>query len=79
MEQRIDRTTAVYVDLAVNVATTFGIFAGIRVLNEQRTPLPVVQRVLIEGGPRRGRVGYSGATEDSVQSTKPKVIDRGAR
>jgi hypothetical protein len=51
MEKRIDRLTAVYVDLAVNVAA-FGLKAGIRVL-QHNTPLIVVQRVLIEGGARR--------------------------
>ena len=55
MEQRTDHLTAVYVDLAVNVATAFGLDAGVRVLHQQNTPLPVVQRVLIEAGPRRGR------------------------
>ena len=53
MENRIDRLTAVYVDLAVNVSTSFGIEAGMRVL-QAKTPLTVVQRVLIESGPRRG-------------------------
>ena len=53
MEKRIDRLTAVYVDLAINVATSFGLEAGMRVL-EHNTPLLVVQRVLIEGRARRG-------------------------
>jgi hypothetical protein len=53
MEKRIDRLTAVYVDLAVNVAAAFGLEAGMRVL-QHNTPLLVVQRVLIEGGARRG-------------------------
>jgi hypothetical protein len=53
MEKRIDRLTATYVDLAVNVAITFGLEAGMRVL-QHKTPLLVVQRVLIEDGPRRG-------------------------
>jgi hypothetical protein len=52
MEKRIDRLTAVYVDLAVNIATAFGLEAGMRVL-QHNTPLLVVQRVLIDGGPRR--------------------------
>jgi hypothetical protein len=55
MEKRTDRLTATYVDLAVNVSAAFGIEAGMRVL-QHRTPLPVVQRVLIEGGPRRGAI-----------------------
>jgi hypothetical protein len=49
----IDRLTAVYVDLAVNVATAFGLEIGMRVL-QHKTPLLVVQRVLIEGSPWRG-------------------------
>lgn len=53
MEKRTDHLTATYVDLAANVGTVFGLAAGIRVL-QHKTPLPVVQRVLIEGGPRRG-------------------------
>jgi hypothetical protein len=53
MEKRTDRLTATYVDLAINVAAAFGMEAGMRVL-QAKTPLPVVQRVLIEGGPRRG-------------------------
>ena len=54
MEQRTDRLTAAYVDLAVNVAIAFGLDAGVRYLHRQKTVLAVVQRVLIEGGPRRG-------------------------
>lgn len=54
MEQRTDRLTAVYVDLAINVTTAFGLDAGVRVLHQQGTPPAVVQRVLIEDGPRRG-------------------------
>lgn len=54
MEQRTDRLTAAYVDLAVNVVTAFGLDAGVRVLHQHKTPLAVVQRVLIDGGPRRG-------------------------
>jgi hypothetical protein len=53
MDQRTDRLTATYVDLAVNVVTAFGLNAGVRVLHEHKTPPPVVQRVLIDGTPRR--------------------------
>jgi hypothetical protein len=53
MEKRINRRTAVYVDLAINVATAFGLETGMRVL-QHNTPLLVVQRVLIVGGARRG-------------------------
>lgn len=54
MEQRTDRLTAAYVDLAVNVAVTFNVAAGVRVLHLHKTPPAVVQRVLIDCGPRRG-------------------------
>jgi len=67
MEQRTDRITAAYVDLAVNVAITFGLDAGVRVLHEQKTAPAVVQRVLIDGGPRRG-----------ATSTMPVPSSRGA-
>jgi hypothetical protein len=53
MEKRTDRLTAIYVDLAVNVAAVFGMEAGMRVL-QNNTPLLVVHRVVFEGGPRRG-------------------------
>ena len=45
---------AAYVDLAFNVAVSFGLDAGLRVLREQKVPSSVVLRVLIMGGPRRG-------------------------
>jgi hypothetical protein len=53
MEKRTDRLTAIYVDLAVNVAAVFGMEAGMRVL-QNNTPLLVVHRVVFKGGPRRG-------------------------
>lgn len=53
MEKRTDRLTAAYVDLAFNVAVSFGLAAGLKVLHDQKTPPSVVQRVLIECGPRR--------------------------
>lgn len=54
MEKRTDRLMAAYVDLAFNVAVSFGLHAGLRVLREQKVPSSVVLRVLIMGGPRRG-------------------------
>jgi hypothetical protein len=53
MNQRTDRLTAVYVDLAVNIAISFGLNAGLRVTRLKSVPQPVVQRVLIDDGPRR--------------------------
>jgi len=67
MEQRTDRLTAAYVDLAVNVAIAFGLDAGLRFLREQKTANAVVQRVLIDGGPRRG-----------ATSATPEPSSRGA-
>ena len=54
MENRIDRLTAVHVDLAVNVSVAFGLGAAVDASHELGIPPQVVQRVLIEGGPRRG-------------------------
>ena len=45
---------AAYVDLAFNVAISFGRAAGWRVLREQNVPSSVMLRVLIMDGPRRG-------------------------
>jgi hypothetical protein len=66
MEQRTDHLTATYVDLAFNVAITFGLEAGMRVL-QHKTPLLVVQRVLIEGGPQRGGQAHR-ATDSPLQA-----------
>lgn len=54
MDQRIDRLMAVQVDLAVNISGVFGMAAGVRSLHECGVELSVIQRVLIQGGPRRG-------------------------
>lgn len=54
MDQRTDRLTAVQVDLAVNIAAAFGMAAGVLSLHQTGAPLSVVQRVVIQGGPRRG-------------------------
>jgi hypothetical protein len=54
MENRIDRLTAVHVDLAVNVSVAFGLTAAVDASHELDIPPQVVQRVLIDGGPRRG-------------------------
>jgi hypothetical protein len=54
MENRIDRLTAVHVDLAVNVSVAFGLTAAVDASHELDIPPQVVQRVLIECGPRRG-------------------------
>lgn len=54
MNKRINRLTATHVDLAVNVAAAFNLAAGVRAMHEQGVCPAVVQRVLIERGPRRG-------------------------
>lgn len=54
MDQRTDRLTAVQVDLAVNIAAVYGMAAGVLSLHQTGAPLSVIQRVLIQGGPRRG-------------------------
>lgn len=54
MDKRTDRLTAVHVDLAVNVKTVYGLSAGVRVLQEYGVTPSIVQRVLINGDPRRG-------------------------
>lgn len=56
MDKRSDRLTAAYVDLAVNVRTAFGLSAAIRVLQNEGVLPTVIQRVLINGGPRRGTI-----------------------
>jgi len=54
MDQRTDRLTAVYVDLGVNIAGVYDMAAAVRLLHECCASPAVVQRVLIDGGPRRG-------------------------
>jgi len=54
MEKRTDRLKAAHVDLAVNVRAAFGLSAAIRVLQNEGVSPAVIQRVLINSGPRRG-------------------------
>lgn len=53
MDKRSDRLMSTYVDLAVNVRIAFGLSAAIRVLQNEGAPPAVIQRVLINAGPRR--------------------------
>lgn len=53
MDKRSDFITAAYVDLAVNVRIAFGLSASIRVLQNEGVAPSVIQRVLINGGPKR--------------------------
>jgi len=54
MDKRTDCLIAAHVDLAVNVRTAFGLSAAIRVLQNEGASPAVIQRVLINSGPRRG-------------------------
>jgi len=78
MEKRTDRHTAVHVDLAVNVSAVFGLGAGVQALHEQHVPLAVVQRALIDRGPRRGATlatpDSSSHGEQSALHTEPKGL-----
>jgi len=65
MENRIDRLTAVYVDLAYNVAAIYGMYAGVCFLHAHFVHLSVVRRVILELGPRRG----DGALSDWQRTT----------
>jgi hypothetical protein len=53
IEKRTDRLTAVYVNLAVNVVASHGLTAGVRALLECGAALAIIQRVLVDLGPRR--------------------------
>ena len=54
MDARTDRLTAVYVDLAANIADVFGMFPAVTYLHDRTVDLNVVRRVILELGPRRG-------------------------
>lgn len=54
MDARIDRLTAVYVDLAANIADVFGMYPAVCYLHERNVSLSIVRRVVLELGPRRG-------------------------
>jgi len=54
MNKRIDRLTALHVDLAISIAQVFGLAAGLDALNEYGIDAAVGQRILIENRPYRG-------------------------
>lgn len=54
MDARTDRLTAVYVDLAANIADVFGMYPAVCYLHERNVSLCIVRRVILELGPRRG-------------------------
>jgi hypothetical protein len=53
MENRTDRLAAAHVDLSVAVSIAFGLAAGVEAALQLEVAPGVVQRVVIEGGPRR--------------------------
>ncbi len=69
MDRRTDRLVAVQVDLAVNVAAVFGLGAGVRVLHAEGISPAVVQRVIIDGGPRRGASEPGATVDNRVRAT----------
>lgn len=71
MDKRIDRLTAVQVDLAVNIAAVFGMAAGVLSLHTCLVSLPVIQRVLIQGGPRRGSTSARPEPSRQGEQTTP--------
>jgi len=75
MDKRTDRLTAIQVDLAVNIAAVFGMGAGVLSLQTCLVPLPVIQRVLIQGGPRRGSTS---ATHEQSSHDEQRIPHTGA-
>lgn len=63
MENRIDKLAAAHVDLSVAVSFAFGLAAGVEAALQLGIAAAVVQRVIIEGGPRRST--YSAMPEPS--------------
>ena len=59
MHKRTDRLTALYVDLAINLARSHGVAAGARALFEQGIPIELARRVLLRPGERRGATEHS--------------------
>ena len=50
---RVDKITSTTIDLAIHIATAFGLTAGVEVLHRAGISPALIQRVLIEGSPRR--------------------------
>jgi len=72
MDQRTDRLVAVQVDLAVNIAAVYGMAAGVVSLHECGAPLAVIQRVLIQGEPRRGHAALDSSIGEVEQTLYPQ-------
>ncbi|QYG01897.1 hypothetical protein [Massilia sp. NP310] len=75
MDQRTDRLMAVYVDLAVNIAGVYGMATAVRSLHECGASPAVVQRVVIDGGPRRGTTS---ARPEPSSRAEPHIPHTGA-
>ncbi|MBB6132670.1 hypothetical protein HD842_000781 [Massilia aurea] len=50
---RLDRITAAHVNLAIHVAAAFSLSDGVKLLHDTGIAPALIQRVLIDGGPRR--------------------------
>lgn len=69
MDAGTDRLTAVYIDLAANIADVFGMYPAVCYLHERNVSLCIVLRVILELGPRRDN--GSGA-----RSTRGQLLNR---
>jgi len=78
MDQRTDRLMAVYVDLAVNIVGVYGMATAVRSLHECGVAPAVIQRVLIDGGPRRGATTTPSQPETIEQEPSEKSVRLGA-
>lgn len=63
---RLDRTTAAKLDLAIQTATAFNLTTGVKFLHDAGVAPALIQRVLIEGGPRRAIENF--ATPEAVSA-----------
>jgi len=56
---RLDLTTEAHLDLATHMAAAFSLSVGIKLLHDTGVSPAVIQRVLIDGGPRRAASSVS--------------------
>jgi len=68
MNNRTDRLTAVYIDLALNLVESHGVAAGARALFDLGLPLELARRVLLQPGQRRDYFAFT-ARQASNRST----------
>ena len=69
---------AVYVDLAINIAGVYGMATAVRSLHECGVAPAVIQRVLIDSGPRRGATTTPSQPETMEQEPSEKLARLGA-